>query len=73
MPRHREMAIFVLTTTTTTRPITLPLAVCARVMKGDHGRSLLQTKQIMHAHHLCVCGSVCAQLCMCVTQVLEQC
>ena len=26
MPRHQEMAIFVLTTTTTTQPITLPLA-----------------------------------------------
>ena len=30
VPRPRDMAIFVLTTTTTTRPITLPPCACAR-------------------------------------------
>ena len=42
VPRPRDMAIFVLTTTTTTRPITLPLAHARGVSSPELDKAIIK-------------------------------
>ena len=52
VPRHREMAMFVLTITTTIRPISLLLAHAHGVVKVGHAQSKLHVVNFCTVHPL---------------------